>query len=71
MCYHDLVSEQQSKITKLRAALKVMHQALLEFSHARNCGPSWYTRGYDGMYAQVHMWLQRGLAAAASVRAEE
>lgn len=52
------------EVGQLRAALKVMHQAILEFSHAQQSGPSWYTRGRDGMYAQVYMWLQKGLEAA-------
>jgi hypothetical protein len=54
------------EIRELRAALKVAQQALLEFNHAQECGPRWYTRGEDGMYAQVHMWLRKGLE---SVRA--
>lgn len=46
-----------------RAALKVAQQSLLEFSHAQEYGPSWYTRGANGMYQQVNLWLQRGLEA--------
>jgi len=44
-----------------RAALKVAQQSLLEFSHAQECGPSWYTRGTNGMYQQVSLWFDRGL----------
>lgn len=51
------------EIEKLRTALKVAQQALIEFSHAQECGPKWYTRGEDGMYRQVHMWLRKGLDA--------
>ena len=51
----------EHEIGELRSALKVAQQTLLEFSHAQECGPGWYTRGEGGMYAQVHMWLRRGL----------
>lgn len=51
------------EIDQLRAALKVAQQSLLEFSHAQECGPSWYTRGENGMYQQVNLWLRRGLEA--------
>jgi len=46
-----------------RAALKVAQQSLLEFSHAQECGSSWYSHGERGMYRQVSLWLQRGLKA--------
>lgn len=46
-----------------RAALKVAQQFLLEFSHAQESGPSWYTRGEHGMYSQVNLWLRKGLEA--------
>jgi len=58
-----LEREAADEIVNLRAALKVAQQALLEFSHAQEVGPGWYTRGANGMYRQVQMWLQRGLAA--------
>lgn len=51
------------EINQLRAALKVAQQSLLEFSHAQESGPSWYTRGEQGMYSQVNLWLRRGLEA--------
>jgi hypothetical protein len=51
------------EIETLRAALKVAQQSLLEFSHAQESGPSWYTRGENGMYSQVSLWLRRGLEA--------
>ena len=54
---------QRAEVGQLRAALKVARQAILEFSHAQECGPKWYTRGEDGMYRQVHMWLRKGLNA--------
>ena len=49
-----------------RAALKVAHQSLIEFRHAQECGPSWYTRGERGMYQQVALWLRRGMEAVQS-----
>jgi hypothetical protein len=57
------VFEAADEIETLRAALKVAQQSLLEFSHAQECGPSWYTRGENGMYSQVSMHLRRGLEA--------
>lgn len=50
----------EREIEELRAALKVARQALMEFSHAQECGPQWYTRGESGMYAQVRLWMRRG-----------
>jgi hypothetical protein len=55
--------EAADELESYRAALKVALQALLEFSHAQQSGPGWYTRGADGMYRQVRMWLDRGLEA--------
>lgn len=52
------------EIERLRAALKVTKQAILEFRHAQESGPGWYTRGVAGMYAQVQLWLERGSKAA-------
>lgn len=62
------VREAVDQIVKLRAALKVVHQSLLEFNHAQQCGPGWYTRGEHGMYQQVYMWLREGLDAINSCR---
>jgi hypothetical protein len=65
---HCAISQQDvlalaDEIETLRAALKVAQQSLLEFSHAQECGPSWYTCGANGMYSQVSMHLRRGLEA--------
>jgi hypothetical protein len=57
------VFEAADEIEQLRAALKVAQQSLVEFSHAQEVGPSWYTRGANGMYQQVSLWLRRGLEA--------
>jgi hypothetical protein len=64
----DEVREAADEITKLREALKVTHQALLEFNHAQQCGPGWYTRGEHGMYQQIYMWLRKGLDAIKECR---
>jgi len=59
----DLIESQWAEIKLLREALKVAQQAILEFSHAQESGPSWYTRGANGMYQQVRLWLDRGMTA--------
>ena len=53
----------RKRIAQLEAALKVCHQALIETAHAQDVGASWYTRGADGLYRQVHMWVRKGLDA--------
>ena len=53
---------------EMRARLAVAHQALLEVRHAQECGPSWYTRGEDGLYQQVSMWVRKGLEATRDER---
>lgn len=63
---NTLTSNERSEIEQLRAALKVARQALIETIHAQECGPSWYTRGESGMYAQVRMWTRRGTEAIAA-----
>lgn len=63
MCYHDLVGEQQSEIEKLRAALKVAQQSLIEVNHAQEAGPTWFTHRESALYRQVNHWLRRGLEA--------
>lgn len=58
-----MICDAADEIEALRAALKVAQQSLLEFSHAQECGPSWYTRGENGMYQIVHRHLRLGLEA--------
>lgn len=58
-----LLIKAAQEIDLQRAALKVAQQAILEFNHAQECGPNWYTRGKDGMYQQVNLWLRSGLEA--------
>lgn len=59
----DALNAAAAEIEQLREALKVAQQSLLEFSHAQEQGPRWYTRGEKGMYQQVRLWLDRGLKA--------
>jgi len=48
------------QINELREQIKVLQQTLMEVSHAQRNGSSWYTRGENGLYQQVSMWLRRG-----------
>ena len=48
---------------RLEAALEVCNQMVLEVSHAQQCGPGWYTRGEDGLRAQVDMWVRKASTA--------
>ncbi len=51
------------RIEIIREALVDINQALLEVSHAYRNGPTWYTKGEDGLRQQVSMWLSRGFDA--------
>lgn len=55
----DEISENE----RLRAALKVAHQALLEVKNAQEVGTSWYTRGEFELRSHVAMWVRKGLEA--------
>ena len=55
---------------RLREALKVTRQALIEVQHAQESGPGWYTKGGRGMYQQTTMWVRKGLAAAREALSE-
>jgi hypothetical protein len=59
------------EIERLRAALEIAQQAILEFSVAQERGPQWYTHGADGMYRQVRLWLQKGMDACREALAHE
>lgn len=48
--------------------LQDINQAFLEIAHAQRNGPSWYTRGENGMYQQVSMWLSRGFDATERIK---
>ena len=47
----------------LKDRLKIANQGFLEIAHAQECGPGWYTRGLNGMWQHVYMWVRRGLEA--------
>ncbi len=51
------------EIKKLREALELCNQFVLEVSHAMQSGPSWYTKGESGLRNQVHMWIDRAAKA--------
>jgi hypothetical protein len=61
--YDAAIASRDLELERLRPALQVARHAILEFGHAQANGPAWYTRGKDGMYAQVRQWLQRGMEA--------
>lgn len=52
----------------VQTALSEAHQALLEVKHAQEVGANWYTKGSEGLYQQVSMWVRRGMAAIVKVR---
>ena len=58
--YRDKVNMTDENINELREQIKVLQQTLSEVSHAQINGPSWYTRGENGLYQQVAMWVRRG-----------
>lgn len=64
--YDSAIAGRDLEIERLRPALEVAQQAILEFYYAQLAGPQWYTHGKDGMYRQVRMWLQRGMEAVAA-----
>lgn len=43
----------------------ILRQALLEVQHAREVGPTWFTKGEQGMRSHIQSWLRRGNDAAA------
>ena len=65
------VMEAAEEIKKLRSALKICRQALLEVNHAQECGANWYTRGEAGLYRQVRMWVHKGFDAIKTVEIPE
>lgn len=71
LCLDAAYDARGTEIERLRAAIMVMHQAILEFSHARDVGPGWYTRGERGLTQQVDMWIRKGIAAFASCSTDE
>jgi len=58
------------EIERLRTALKVAQQALMEVQHAQEQGPGWYTKGVNGMYQQTTTWVRKGLTATREALSE-
>jgi hypothetical protein len=54
-------------IDKLNHVIKVQAQALAEVRHAQDSGSQWYTRGADGLFMQVRMWLDKASEAHAKL----
>jgi hypothetical protein len=52
-------------------ALETIAQAFLEVQHAQSVGARWYTRGEQGLYGQVAMWVRKGQEAVAKLRAAD
>lgn len=49
-------------------ALKVVDQFVLEVQHAQEAGARWYTRGENGLRAQIQLWLGKARAAIRAVK---
>jgi hypothetical protein len=59
----ELLEHDKARYVELEEKINILQQAILEFAHARSCGPDWYTRGESGMYQQVGLWIDRGQEA--------
>lgn len=55
----DEIERLQEEIEQLLAVKKVSEQFMLEVSHAMQSGPSWYTKGEDGLRHQIYAWIER------------
>ena len=54
------IRELQEQVKEYDKALEILQQTLLEVAHAQQCGAEWYTKGSQGLYSQVSMWVSRG-----------
>ena len=61
----------EAQAQKLKEALRVANQALLEIDHAYRNGPDWYTKGESGLRQQARMWIDKGIAAINKALQEE
>jgi hypothetical protein len=43
--------------------IDVLRQTLLEVAHAQQSGAGWYTKGHNGLYQQVALWVRKGTDA--------
>ena len=55
----------RAEVTVLRKSLTTLKQTLSEVHHAQSQGSNWYTRGHEGLYMQVSMWVRKGVDAVA------
>ena len=55
--------ELEAELARLREALKVANQLVIEVNHAYTQGPEWYTRGESGLRQQVAMWIDKASKA--------
>lgn len=58
----------EMNIKRLEESIAIINQAFLEIAHAQLNGPKWYTKGEDGLYQQVGMWVNRGFKAIDAAR---
>jgi hypothetical protein len=42
------------------APIDVLRQTLLEVAHAQQSGAEWYTKGHNGLYQQIALWVRKG-----------
>ena len=59
----DAIATKDAELARLREALEVANQFVLEVNHAYAQGPEWYTRGESGLRQHVSMWIYRASKA--------
>lgn len=59
----DYILQLREEAEKMKAAIMVVSQTLLEVSHAQDVGANWYTRGHSGLFAQIRMQVAKGVKA--------
>lgn len=47
--------------------LRTIKQMIAEVNHAQLSGPGWYTKGANGLYQQVALWLKKGEEASSKI----
>ena len=57
------IATKDAELARLREALKVANQLVIEVNHAYTQGPEWYTRGESGLRQQVAMWIDKASKA--------
>ena len=66
--YRRRIAELAADANRVIEQVKVLEQTILEVAHAQQCGADWYTKGENGLYAQVAMWVQRGQTAINEIK---